>query len=287
MREETDDKPGDTPQNDERQGPIGGERLAAARRAQQITVLEIAKELHLDEPKVRALERNDFDFIGAAVFAKGHLRKYAQLVKVDEADLMLDYYQLNRSAGAPQVVSTRPKPHRKTSPGPWIAAFIVIVIAISTYWWFASSSAAPERPVTGQITALPQESAADTLIETVATDAPDQANNTGQTEPETASLVESIDERTREPGGEPAAAGLRMALFFTGECWTEVTDASGRRLFFDLGTAGRRVALSGEPPFNVLFGNVENVSVRVNGLPYNIPTAGRRGRTVRLTISGT
>lgn len=287
MREETDDKPGDTPQNDERQGPIGGERLAAARRAQQITVLEIAKELHLDEPKVRALERNDFDFIGAAVFAKGHLRKYAQLVKVDEADLMLDYYQLNRNAGPPQVVSTRLKPRRETSPGPWIAAFIVIVIAISTYWWFASSSASPERPATGQIAALPQENVADTRIETVETDAPDDANKTGQPEPETASQVEAIGELTGEPSGDPAAAGLRMALFFTGECWTEITDASGRRLFFDLGTAGRRVALSGEPPFNVLFGNVENVSVRINGLPYNIPTAGRRGRTVRLTISGT
>ena len=37
------------------QGPLAGERLAAARREQQITVLEVAKELHLDEPKVMAL----------------------------------------------------------------------------------------------------------------------------------------------------------------------------------------------------------------------------------------
>ena len=52
------------------QGPLGGEGLAEARRAQQISVLEIAKELHLDEPKVRALERNEFDVLGAPVFAK-------------------------------------------------------------------------------------------------------------------------------------------------------------------------------------------------------------------------
>ena len=65
--------------DDERRGPLAGERLAVARRNQQITVLEIAKELHLDEHKVRALEQNDFDVLGAPVFAKGHLRKYAQL----------------------------------------------------------------------------------------------------------------------------------------------------------------------------------------------------------------
>ena len=62
---------------------MAGERLAIARREQQIPVIEIAKELHLDEPKVRALERNEFDVLGAPVFAKGHLRKYAQLVDVD------------------------------------------------------------------------------------------------------------------------------------------------------------------------------------------------------------
>lgn len=75
-------------------GPIGGERLAEARRSMQIPVLEIAKELHLDEHKVRALEANNFDVIGAPVFAKGHLRKYAQLVNIDQADVMADYYQL-------------------------------------------------------------------------------------------------------------------------------------------------------------------------------------------------
>ena len=82
----------------ESQGPVGGERLAEARREQQISVHEIAKELHLDEPKVRALERNEFDVLGAPVFAKGHLKTYAQLVHVDPDDVLSDYYQLTRAA---------------------------------------------------------------------------------------------------------------------------------------------------------------------------------------------
>ena len=40
---------------------MAGERLAEARRDSQIGVIDIAKELHLDEHKVRALERNEFD----------------------------------------------------------------------------------------------------------------------------------------------------------------------------------------------------------------------------------
>ena len=142
---------------DESQGPMGGERLVEARRELQIPVIDIAKELHLDEYKVRALEGNDFDVIGAPVFAKGHLRKYAQLVQVSEADVMADYYTLTRAAGAPPVVSTRSRPRQIISPGPWVAAIIVIFIAATAYWWFVSREAPPARPVTGEIAPLPSE----------------------------------------------------------------------------------------------------------------------------------
>ena len=44
--------------------PVCGERLAQARRDRDIAIGEIAKELNLDETKVRALEENCFDELG-------------------------------------------------------------------------------------------------------------------------------------------------------------------------------------------------------------------------------
>ena len=85
--------------------------------------------MHLDEPKVRALERNDFDVLGAPVFAKGHLRKYAQLVGVSEADVFADYYAMTRSAPLPPLVAVRSKIRQEVSPGPWIAAVAVLLVA--------------------------------------------------------------------------------------------------------------------------------------------------------------
>ncbi|MGB5624885.1 MAG: helix-turn-helix domain-containing protein, partial [Woeseiaceae bacterium] len=140
------DKPEEESPSDEAQGPVGGERLAAARREQQISVQEIAKELHLDEPKVRALERNEFDVLGAPVFAKGHLRKYAQLVAVDESDIMADYYQLNRAGGMPPLVSSRRRTRREMSPGPWIAVIVVLIVVATAYWWFTSEPAVTDEP---------------------------------------------------------------------------------------------------------------------------------------------
>lgn len=272
------DKASEVTADDESQGPVGGERLSEARRELQIPASDIAKELHIDEYKVRALENNDFDVLGAPVFAKGHLRKYAQLVNVNEADVMADYYQLNRSSGAQTVVFARPQLHQAVSPGPWVAAIVVIVIAATAYWWFTSRETPPVRPVTGEIAPLPQEteSAAPAQDEVETPDEPETIEPQVDPEPEPISLpIETED---------PLA--MRLSITYSGDCWTEITDAGGRRLFFDLGESGRTVDLTGEAPFNVLFGDAANVSLVVNGSSFDIPAGNRRGRTARLTITG-
>ena len=261
--------------------PVAGERLAKARREQQIPVIEIAKELHLDEYKVRALECNDFDVIGAPVFAKGHLRKYAQLVKVDEADVMADYYRLDRSAGAPPVITTRRRPRQVMAIGPWVAVIVVILVAATAYWWFAVREPATERPAVGQLAPLPQDEVDTAVDDSVVDDAAE----------ETADESETIEVSTPDPEpvviSSPVNNETRISITYLGDCWTEISDAGGRRLFFELGKEGRTVNLSGEAPFNVLFGDVANVSIELDGERFEIQAADRRGRTARLTINGT
>ncbi len=281
----TDEKDNIESSNDDEQaeGPVCGERLAQARREQQIAVLEIAKELHLDEPKVRALERNEFEVLGAPVFAKGHLRKYAQLVGVSEADVLDDYYVLNRAtASPPPVVSVRPRPRQEMSPVPWLVAIVIIIIAAAAYWWFAMR--VPPATVTEPEAEEPAAAveAYEPAEEQAAVELPQEEvdSTAAETEPEV------IEPAAAEPEPEPAPGQMRLSVTYNGDCWTEITDAGGRRLFFDLGRAGRTVNLSGDAPFNVLFGDADNVSLEVNGEPYVIPAANRRGQTARLTIAG-
>jgi cytoskeleton protein RodZ len=91
---------------------------------------------------------------------------------------------------------------------------------------------------------------------------------------------------TPEDGNAPAGSSIQLVLSYSGDCWTEVTDATGRRLFFNLGSAGRTVTLSGIEPLGVLLGDSSNVTLRVNGQDYTISAADRRGKTARLTING-
>lgn len=313
-------------------GPVGGERLRVARRANDISVRDVAKELHLDESKVRALEKNEFAVLGAPVFAKGHLRKYAELVGVPVDDVMTDYYEMTRAAGIPPVIGPRKKRPRDINAGPWLgAAVVILLIAAAVYWWFnlrqpdmagsrpatpapfvtdsrdqattrspatpaaagnvpADGPAATEQqppastPVTPQAsTAAPQPSGATPQAAT-ATQRPSTATpqpSAAQAAPATASPA-----RTETPvDTSPAAPQLVIELTYSGDCWTEASDASGRRLFYDLGVAGRTVRLSGVAPVRLILGDSGNVSITVDGRPYNIPASARSGRLARLTIS--
>lgn len=267
MTDDVENQQDDT-EAEEPKGPVGGERLAEARREQQISVVEIAKELHLDEPKVRALERNEFDVLGAPVFAKGHLKTYAQLVHVDVADVLSDYYHLTRSTTVLPVISTRPKVRRELSPGPWIAA---IVVAIASLYWWLSRPAEPEPEVR----------------ESPVIDEGPATNDAAVIEPPVQEpVVEPVIDTEPETSAPADDGQMHVLLSYSGDCWTEITDATGRRLLFDLGKDGRTVELSGAEPFNVLFGNPGNVSLRVNGQDYALPPTNRPDRPMRLTISG-
>ncbi len=271
----------------ERSGPLAGERLAAARREQHISVIEIAKELHIDEPKVRALERNEFDVLGAPVFAKGHLKKYAELVHVAVEDVLVDYYKLTRSAELPPVVVPRARPRRELSPGPWIAVIVVIVVAATAYWWFTRPIPEPQQEQLQQ--AVPDEAqpldedVAEPVAAAIEVPEPQPEPEEAPADPEPVARQPVIEE-TESP--EIAAGQMRLLLTYSGDCWTEVTDATGRRLFFALGTDGRTVELSGAEPFSVLLGSPGNAALRVNGDDYALPAGAPPNRPLRLTIAG-
>ena len=275
--------------------PIGGARLAAARVANEISSRDIAKELHLDEPTVLALEQNNFDMLGAPVFAKGHLRKYAELVGVPVEDILADYYQMNRATGAPPVVGRPRSIGTSVSPGPWIAAAFVVIAAIAAaFWWYTR---APATPATQAAVATLAPQVPDTLEEPVqdlAVDASD-GSRAAQTDgaadaaplaaPVEASLEPLVDELQAPPEEAILLPQVRVELSFSGNCWTEVTDASGRRLFYDLGTAGQVVSLSGDEPLELVLGDSSNVSMTADGQDYPVPLPRRSGSLTRLTIN--
>ena len=283
-----------TDNEEESGGPLGGKRLRAARRDNDISVRDIAKELHLDEPRVRALEENNFEDLGAPVFAKGHMRKYAELVGVPVDDILADYYQLNRSAGAPPVVGPKRNLPRDISPGPWIVAgMLVALIAAAAYWWFTRETEVQSSAGIEPATLAPfvsDSGAGDSTDEAIEENTDELVADTAiDSDTTNAELAVGSVQLQTDPIVQDSTTSLlpqvRVELTYSGDCWTEASDASGRRLFYDLGTAGRVVTIGGDAPIRIVLGDGDNVSLRVEGRDYPIPNSARSGRLARLTIN--
>ncbi len=135
MSEHKDEQPSDGKSN-----PGPGQQLRAQRKARSLSVQDVAAELRLDHWMVEALEADDYSRFGAAVFAKGHLRKYAVLLGIDTSDLMLAYYEV-------QATSEAPPPLIRASSEPaedvqrdytWVRYLLIgaaVLVALALLWW--------------------------------------------------------------------------------------------------------------------------------------------------------
>ena len=123
---------------------------------------------------------------------------------------------------------------------------------------------------------MPAEPAPEPVAEEPVDASPPEADEEVATEPEVAPTV-------YQP--TPGVPQVDLDLAFTGDCWTEVSDGAGRRLYYGLGQEGRAVTISGDAPLGVILGDAANVDLTVNGMPYPIPQAAIRGRLARLSIA--
>jgi cytoskeleton protein RodZ len=123
------------------QSPSPGARLRAARERRGLSLVEAADALRLDQSLVEALERDDFAALGAPVFAKGHLRKYAVLTGEPVDDLLLAYHQRVGVQEAPPLLDragllrAAERPPRGI-PAVAILGALIIAGAAGAWWWY-------------------------------------------------------------------------------------------------------------------------------------------------------
>jgi hypothetical protein len=64
----------------------------------------------------------------------------------------------------------------------------------------------------------------------------------------------------------------------------ELYDASGQRVFFDLGSANSVRHLTAAAPLKVFLGFADGVQLELNGEPVVVPEHVRRGNVARFTV---
>ncbi|MFB4392617.1 MULTISPECIES: RodZ domain-containing protein [unclassified Pseudomonas] len=85
-----------------------------------------------------------------------------------------------------------------------------------------------------------------------------------------------------QPSVLPAGDG-RVAIQFTADCWTQVTDGNGKVLFSAIKRKGDSLELTGKPPFSVRLGFARGAQVSYNGQAVDVAPF-TSGETARLKL---
>jgi len=231
-----------------------GARLRAARERRGLTVLQAAEKLHVDARILEALEAEDFTSLGAEVYVRGHLRRYAEAVGESAAQLKELYGSGMRGAGPDLARIPHGDSRRRSSPLLLPGLLIAVGAALGgLLWWFHSLPA----PAAKRAAIAPPAAAA--AAETAVPEA--------------------------QPGlaaAAPAAAGsgsvsfaarrgqAQLGLHFAALSWVEISDADGRRLLSGLFARGATRDVSGTAPLRVVLGNATAVDLQLNGHPVSV-----------------
>jgi len=152
----------------------------------------------------------------------------------------------------PSAVETAPTPETAVpapEPGPavhTVAATRVAKAGVGTPGRAASNAAVPAPN-----SAAPKALAAPSAPATTSTPA----------------LIPTSLSPPSQPGSQTPQRSreAEVTLRFSADSWTEVYDASGGRLFYDVGAADSAHTVKGAPPLRVVLGNAAGVAVAVNG----------------------
>lgn len=260
-------------------GVAPGERLAEARRVQNLVPADIARQLKLSVWQVEALESGHYQQLPGPIFVRGFIRNYAKLVKLDPDELL-------RAAGD-SLLQSVPRPERPPSqnipfPTPsrprWpifalTAAILVGMLAIYEFHW---NEAEHKTPLTAAVTpapVLPQakvEVAPASAQPAVEARAVQQATTVATPLTKQAAPPASNAEAPADPARPVKPGESQVGMTFDQESWVEIRDRNEKVIFSQLNRPGTHQLVSGIPPLSIVVGNAHGVKLTYEDRPVDL-----------------
>lgn len=297
--------------------------LIAAREREGLSQKDVAHELRLSDKYIDSLERAAFEELPSLVFARGYIRSYTKLLKLDEERFLVHFDAMyGRSKSAPNI---RSAPGMQSSArlgdpmikwSTWI--FLLVIIAATVWWWKTQqgvdqslSQLPAAQPVEVEsadgstlivqpdlVEAPVQQATVDSREQPVVDDVkvlPSGEISIPLTVTETAQVAEPVVEVVTEQAVEAetvvestkkevVSSKGTLRITFVDECWVSVEDSTGEVLAMRIKPAGSELTVSGETPLKVQLGRVSAVGdVIFNGKAVKFDRNVRSG-VVRLSL---
>jgi cytoskeleton protein RodZ len=280
--------------------PSIGAQLAAQRDARGWTVEQVASQLNLAPRQIQALEQDNFNALPGMAIARGFIRAYAKLLKMDAAPLIASLAAETASQPIEPLHSRRPltvpfsDAKRLSANGPRTAVsksiFAVFGVAIVAAAAFAAyqlgwlqlpaslhttasnvTSEAVPASVPATVTAVPESKE----VTNASTNAA-QGSEPNATAP--AASVASLQAAAPEaaPAAQSAAGKNTLVLKMREESWVEIRRAGeaapggSNILLSRLERAGTAETFEVTEPVVVTIGNASGVEATLRGEPLDL-----------------
>jgi cytoskeleton protein RodZ len=237
--------------------------------------------MRLDAWVIEALEADQYARVGPAVYAKGHLKKYASILGIS-ADEILSAYEAVRTApeGPPPVAPSMrlraPTQAVSNLPRGQIAVLAVLLLALACVilWkpWHqrpASPVAAPAQARTAEPRSVQAPDASQPLDAATSgadpgtAESPIESAQTGSAPANAASAAAAMTD-ARESAAGPGHGPTRLRLSFSAESWVDIHDVEGKRVYSGYGRANSVKSLAGDGPLKVYLGYASGVQLEIN-----------------------
>jgi cytoskeleton protein RodZ len=269
------------------EAPSVGEILSRARCAVGLSVEDVALQLKFKARQIDALEKGRYDELHEVTFARGLVRNYARLLKLDPEPLLR---RIAGSLAAPAAIDDsvpfrKPIPFsnsaRRVNLGYALLSLAVLaVMAAVVFGWpgergagskltFVPAGEAPIAKPASPVQSAPQHVPIAAVGTPLASIAPEHA---------------APESEARAPAAPVAAAARNpITLRFDKPSWVEVRGGDGRILTSQLNAAGTTLRVDGAPPFSLVIGNAQHVHLSYGEQPIDLSRYARLD-VARLTL---
>lgn len=251
-----------------------GAELTRAREALGLSIADIAQQLKFSARQIEALEDERYQDLPTGTFARGMLRAYARLLKLD-AEALVGRVAVRLAApdNTAAVASVRRAipiiDSARRSNLTYVAlsvALLAVIAAVIIEWQ-------QERSRAARLSFVPAAQAPQGALEPQRSPVASAAASSIVTPPQVAPMAEG--EANPKPAAEsrpqPLAEGSRrLVLRFERESWVEVRGRGGKLLLSQLNAAGSERQVEGEPPFQLIIGNAQHVRLTYGDRPVDL-----------------
>jgi cytoskeleton protein RodZ len=277
-----------------------GAQLKQAREAQGLAIDDVALQLKFAPRQIESLELERFDRLPGPTIARGMVRNYARLLKLDPEPLIGRLAPRGESPPNASQIAERfrqdvpfsDSTKRSTLLYAGFSVGVLLLVAALAYEWQqqksppppeapalertqpaepAQTAAAVQPPVEAQPPARPPEPPpAPLVVEKQPAPAPVIEKKKPAAPPVVAKAPAEKIAAAGEESEKLAPGTHRIVLRTEGEAWLEVKDGAGRMLISSLNPAGTERTLRGRAPFDIVIGNASSVKLTYDGKPVDL-----------------